>query len=84
METRNSSALFKIQSDRGQKPLPPPCAFPPNVPDKDFEIAILLIILQRSVNKISGVNTTPRGGGGAGFISYALKAYLVVMGEVLV
>jgi hypothetical protein len=57
--------------------------FFPNVSDEDFEVTILLKIVQRSDNRNSGVNTTPQGPG-AGVVSYALGAYMVLMEGMLV
>ena len=57
--------------------------FSPKASDKNFQIAVLLKIVQRSDNKISGVDTTPQGPG-AGVVRCALDAYTVLMKGILV
>jgi hypothetical protein len=57
--------------------------FSSNPSDKNFNIAILLKIVQRSYNENSGVNTTPQGPR-AGVVSYALGSYMVPMEGTLV
>ena len=42
-----------------------PCPFFPNASDKNFEIAILLKIIQKSDSKNSGVDIAPRAQGQA-------------------
>ena len=54
-----------------------------NTSDKNFEIDILLKIVQIFDNKNSGVDTAPQGPG-VGAVSYALGAYMVVMEGMLV
>jgi hypothetical protein len=58
--------------------LPPSNPFFANAPDKNFEIAILLKIIQRSYNKTL-VSTQPPQGPGAGVVSYAQGVYMVLM-----
>ena len=85
MEIESSSSLFKRQKilEGNQHPSPPPNPFFPNASNKNFKIAILLKIVQRSYNKNSGVDTTHQGPG-AGVVSYALGAYMGLMEGMLV
>ena len=82
MEIESSSSLFKRQKILEGNQLPPNPFFP-NASNKNFKIAILLKIVQRSCNKNSGVDTTHQGPG-AGVISYALGAYMGLMEGMLV
>jgi len=52
--------FLRVKSDRKATTLPH-ALFPPNTPDKNFEVAILLKIVKRSFNENSGVETTPQG-----------------------
>ena len=66
----------------------PRAASPPrllfqNPSDENFEIDILLKIVQRSDKKKSGVNRTPQGTG-EGVLSYALRVCMVLMKGMLV
>ena len=82
MEIESSSSIFKRQKILEGNQLPPKPFFP-NVSNKNFKIAILLKIVQRSYNKNSGVDTTHQSPW-AEVVSYALGAYMGLMEGMLV
>ena len=63
---------------RAVKPPLPDALFLSNASDKNFEIAILLKIFQRSDKKKIGVSRVPHGPG-AGAVSYALWVFMIPM-----
>ena len=62
MEIRSFSSLSRVKIDqRTASPPPLHALFASNTSDKNFELAILLKIVQRSYNKNFGVDTLPEG-----------------------
>jgi len=72
--------FLRVKSDRKATTLPH-ALFPPNTSDKNFEVAILLKIVQRSFNENSGVETTPPG---ASVVSYGQGVAIVCLEGMLV
>jgi hypothetical protein len=63
LEIRGSSAFLRIKVMGGQlAPQLSPSPFPPNFSDKNFEIANLLKIVQKSEKKFSGSIKPPEAG----------------------
>ena len=75
--------VYPLGVKKDQRQLAPsPTLFPPNPYDKNFEIAILLKLVQASDNKNCGSLKPP--GPLAGVVSYALGVYVVLIEGMLV